>query len=43
LIGKYKILPFGIDDTDKMTEAEITPGSIDTVVCVFSHHLANTS
>ena len=42
LIGKYKILPFGIDDTDKMTEAEITPGSIDTVVCVFSHH-SNTS
>ena len=39
LIDKYKILPFGIDETDKVSEAEITPGSIDTVVCVFLSHL----
>ena len=34
LIRKYKILPFGIDDTDKMREAKITAESIDTVICV---------
>ena len=32
---KYEILPFGIEETDKMAIAGVTPSSIDTIVCVF--------
>jgi len=31
---KYEILPFGVEDEKKMTEAGVFPGSIDTIVCV---------
>lgn len=34
LMGKYHILPFGIEETEKMTEASIGVESIDTIVCV---------
>ena len=31
---KYEILPFGVEDEKKMSEAGVMPGSIDTIVCV---------
>jgi hypothetical protein len=32
---KYEILPFGVEDEKRMSDAGVTPGSIDTVVCVY--------
>jgi cyclopropane fatty-acyl-phospholipid synthase-like methyltransferase len=34
---KYEILPFGVEDEKKMSEAGVMPGSIDTIVCVPSY------
>ena len=34
IVEKYEILPFGVEDEKRMTEAGVFPGSIDTIVCV---------
>ena len=34
IVEKYEILPFGVEEDDKMAEAGVYPGSIDTIVCV---------
>jgi 16S rRNA A1518/A1519 N6-dimethyltransferase RsmA/KsgA/DIM1 with predicted DNA glycosylase/AP lyase activity len=34
IVEKYEILPFGVEEDDKMAEAGVHPGSIDTIVCV---------
>lgn len=34
MIEKYEIVPFGVEDEKRMTDAGIIPGSIDTIVCV---------
>lgn len=34
LVDKYEILPFGVEEREKMREAGVQNGSIDTVVCV---------
>ena len=31
---KYEILPFGVEDENRLTEAGVFPESIDTIVCV---------
>jgi hypothetical protein len=33
LEDKYQILPFGIEESGKLAEAGVFPGSIDTIVC----------
>ena len=34
MVEKYEILNFGVEDAEKMVDAGVRPGSIDTVVCV---------
>ena len=34
IVEKYEILGFGVEESDKMKEAGVFPGSIDTIVCV---------
>ena len=34
IVEKYEILGFGVEENDKMKEAGVFPGSIDTIVCV---------
>lgn len=36
IVEKYEILGFGVEETDKMNEAGVFPGSIDTIVCVLA-------
>ena len=36
IMEKYEILPFGVEDEKRMTEAGVFPESIDTVVCVYN-------
>ena len=35
MVDKYEILPFGVEEEEKLAERGVTKGSIDTVVCVF--------
>jgi hypothetical protein len=34
MVEKYEILPFGVEESERLAEAGVTPGSIDTIVCV---------
>lgn len=34
MVEKYEILPFGVEEDDKMADAGVHPGSIDCIVCV---------
>lgn len=34
IVEKYEILGFGVEESEKMKEAGVFPGSIDTIVCV---------
>ena len=36
LSGKYKVLPFGVDEADMMDATGVVSGSLDTIVCVLS-------
>lgn len=35
MVEKYEILPFGVEDCERLAEVGVTPGSIDTIVCVY--------
>jgi hypothetical protein len=35
MVEKYEILPFGVEDLARMAEAGVSPGSIDSIVCVW--------
>jgi hypothetical protein len=34
MVKKYKISPFGVEESEHLAEAGVTFGSIDTIVCI---------
>jgi hypothetical protein len=34
MVEKYEILPFGVEEDEKMANAGVYPGSVDCIVCV---------